>query len=97
MPVGDGQHGGLDGRQPQRKGPGVVLDQHGDEPLETAENGPVDDDRPMLGVVGPDIFQVEPLRHLVVELDRGALPLAADGVGDVEIDLRARRTRRRLH
>ena len=59
------------------------------EALEAAENGPVDDDRPVLGVVGPDVLQVEPLRQLVVELNRGALPLPADGVGDVEVDLRA--------
>ena len=36
----------------------------------------------------PDVLQVEPLRHLVIELDRRALPFAADRVGDVEVDLR---------
>ena len=48
----------------------------------------MDDDRTMFGVVRPDVLQVEPLRNLVVELNRGALPLPADGVGDVEVDLR---------
>ena len=43
----------------------------------------------MLGVVGADVLQVEALGQLVVELDRGALPLPADRVGDVEVDLRA--------
>ena len=43
----------------------------------------------MLGVVGADVFQIEALRHLVIELNRRALPLAADRVGDVEVDLRS--------
>ena len=59
-----------------------------DEALEAAENGPVNDHRPMCRVVGADIRQVEPDRQLVVELDRPALPLAAQRVGDVEVDLR---------
>ena len=88
VPVGNRQHDRLDRRQPERKRPGVVLDQDRDEPLEAAEDRPVDDDRPVLGVVGADVFQVEPLRQLVVELDRRALPLPADRVGDVEVDLR---------
>ena len=73
--VGDRQDGHLHRRQPERERSGVVLDQQRDEALETAENGPVDDDRPVLGVVGADVFQVEALGHLVVELDRRALPL----------------------
>ena len=66
----------------------VVLDQQRDEALEAAEDRAVDDDRAVLGVVGADVLQVEPLRQLVVELDRGALPLPPDRVGDVEVDLR---------
>ena len=86
--VGDRQHDRLIGASQSGKRPGVVLDQDRDEPLEAAENRPMDDDRPMLGVVGAGVFQIESLRHLVVELDRRALPLAADGVGDVEVNLR---------
>ncbi len=82
------QHHHLHGRQPQRERPGVVLDQQGDEPLEAAEDRPVDDDRLVLGVVGADVLQPEPLRDLIVELNRRALPLPADRVGDVEVDLR---------
>ena len=89
MAVGDGQHRRLDRRQPHRESPGIVLDQQGDEPLEAAENRPVDDHRPVLGVVHADVLQLEALRHLVIELDGGALPLPADRVGDVEVDLRA--------
>jgi hypothetical protein len=89
VPVGNRQHGGLQRGQPQGERPGEVLDQDRDEPLEAAEDGAVDHDGPVLGVVGPDVLQVEALGHLVVELDRGALPLAAERVGDVEVDLRA--------
>ncbi len=86
--IGNRQDHDLDRRQPERERPGIVLDQQGDEPLETAENRPVDDHGPVLGVVGPDVLQVEALGHLVVELDRRALPLATDGVDDIEVDLR---------
>src|SRR5436305_1110941 len=69
-------------------GGGMMLDQDSDEPLETAENRPVDDDRPVLGVVRAGVLQVEVFRLHVVELDRCALPFAADRVGHVEVDLR---------
>jgi hypothetical protein len=49
----------------------------------------VDDHRAVLGVVGADVAEVEALGRQVVELDRAELPLAADRVGDVEVDLRA--------
>ena len=37
----------------------------------------------------PMYFRSNRSRHLVVELNRAALPLAAERVGDVEVDLRA--------
>ena len=40
------------GRQPGGQGAGVVLQQDGEEPLHRAEQGTVDHDRPMPGVVG---------------------------------------------
>ena len=46
------------------------------------------DRRPVRGVVLSHIGEVEPLRGVVVELDRSELPLAADAVGHVEVDLR---------
>ena len=66
-----------------------MLEQQRHEPLEAAENRAVNDDRLVLGIVGADVLQAEPLRDLVVELDRRALPLPADGVLDVKVDLRA--------
>jgi hypothetical protein len=89
MPIGNRENYGLDGRQPQGPGPRKVLNQQGQKALEAAENGPVDDDRPMFLVVGAHIFEVEVLGLRVVELNGRALPLPADRIGDVEIYLRS--------
>src|SRR5690242_21273568 len=48
----------------------------------------MDHHRPMLGVVGAGVAELEALRHLEVELAGAALPGAAQRVGDVEVDLR---------
>src|SRR5207249_9598963 len=48
---------------------------------------PMDHHGTMFGVVGADVFQLELLRQLVIELNRRALPLAAERVGDSEVDL----------
>ena len=88
VPIGNRQDDRLHRRQPERERAGEVLDQDGDEALEAAEDGAVDHHRPVLGVVGADVVQVEALGHRVIELDRAALPLAAERVGDVEVDLR---------
>ena len=48
----------------------------------------MDHHRPVLGAVGPDVGQAEALRELVVELDGAELPAPAEGVVDVEVDLR---------
>src|SRR6185369_13279618 len=88
MAVGNRQHDGLNRRQPEWERAGVVLDQNGDEALEAAEDCTMNHDRPVLGVVGADVFQVEVLRLLVVELNRCALPLAPDRIRNIEIDLR---------
>ena len=85
--VGDRQHPDLLGREPDRERAGEVLDQDGDEPLEGAAHGAVDDHRPVLRVVLADVAEVEPLRRGVVELDGAQLPLPPDRVGDVEVDL----------
>jgi hypothetical protein len=62
MAVGNGQKNGLNRRQPERERARVMLDQDGNEPFKAAEYCTMNDDRPMLGVVRPDVFQVEPLR-----------------------------------
>ena len=48
----------------------------------------MDDNRPVLRVVGADVLQIEVLGLHVVELNRGALPLATNSVHHVEVDLR---------
>ena len=56
--VSDRQDDDLYGGQPEWEGACEVLDQDGDEPLEAAEDRPVDDDGPMLGIVGARVCQV---------------------------------------
>ena len=65
-----------------------MLDEQRNEPFEAAENRAVDDHRTVLCVIGADVGEVEALGLHVVELNRRALPLPADGIGDVEVDLR---------
>jgi hypothetical protein len=57
-----------------------MLDQDADEPLAGAEDGPVDHVRRVLGTVLAGIGELEPVRHVHVDLDGAALPLAADRV-----------------
>ena len=87
--VGDRNDDGLDRRQPHRESPGVVLYQDAHEPLHRPEQRPVDHVRPVLLPVVPDVSQAEPLWQVEVELDGRDLPLASDGVSDVDVDLGA--------
>ena len=48
----------------------------------------MDHHRPVLSVVGAGVGELEALGHLEVELAGAALPGAAQGIGDVEVDLR---------
>ena len=68
---------------------GIVLDQDADEALERAEDRAVQHHRPVPRTVLADIGGVEALGQHVVELQRAALPGAADGVLEVELELRA--------
>ena len=87
--VGDRRHHRLHRRQPQRQPAGIVLDQHADEALERAQDRPVQHHRPVLGAVLADIVGVQPLRQDEVDLQRAALPVAADRVAQHELELRA--------
>ncbi len=87
--VADRQQAHLDRRQPRREGAGVVLEQHAEEALDRAEQGAVDHDRALARAVGADVLQAEALRLVEVHLDGRQLPLAADGVTDLDVDLRA--------
>ena len=88
-PVGDGKDLHLDRGQPHREGPGKVLGDDADEPLDGAQQGPVDHHGAVLLPVLSHILQVEALGHLEVQLDGAALPGPAQGVGQVEVQLGA--------
>ena len=66
-----------------------MLEEHAEEALDGAEQGPVQHDRAVPGVVGADVLEVEALRVVEVALDRRQLPRPADGVAHVDVDLRA--------
>ena len=86
--VGDRDHDGLDRRAPERERAREVLDEHADEPLERAVDRAVDRDRPLLLALLVDVLEVEPLgQHQPVDLDRRRLPLAAERVLDLDVDL----------
>ena len=86
---GDVENGCLDWCEPEGEGAGKVFDQDADKTLQRAEDGAVQHDRCVAGVVLANVFGTETLRHGKVDLDRSALPGAADGVLDMEFDLRA--------
>src|SRR5580765_4176492 len=64
-----------------------MLDQDGDETLKGSTDCAMNYHRPVLGVVLAHVDEVESLRGFIVELNRAELPLAADGVRHVEVDL----------
>ena len=87
--IGDRQDPGLFGRQPGGHGAGVLLDEHTDEALQRAHDGPVHHDRAMTFAVLAHIGQVETFRQGEVHLDGGALPFTTDAVQQAHVDLGA--------
>ncbi|MPL93326.1 hypothetical protein SDC9_39452 [bioreactor metagenome] len=75
-------------RQPQRQLACVAFDQDADEALERAEAGAMQHDRAVLRAVDADIARVQPLGQVRVDLQRAALPVAADRIGQHEFELR---------
>ena len=74
-------------RQPEREAAGIVLDQDADHALEAAEDGAVQHDRNLARAVLGDIARAEPLGQHEVDLQRAALPVAADRVAQHEFQL----------
>jgi hypothetical protein len=66
-----------------------VLDQDAEEALDRPEQRPVDHDRALARAVRRLVLHAETLRLVVVKLDGGQLPRAADGVPGLNRDLRA--------
>src|SRR5207253_10863131 len=75
------------GREPQRKRSREMLDQESHEPLQRAVDRPVDHDRPVRPVILARVLEPEALGLLEIELDGGALPLATDGVVELDVAL----------
>ena len=67
----------------------MVLQQDGEEALQGAENGPVEHDGRALCAVLVDVIRAQPAGHVQVHLQRAALPVAADGIPQHELELRA--------
>ena len=65
-----------------------MLDQNRDESLEAPKNGAVDQHRAMFGIIRTDVLQIEVLRLLIIQLNRRALPVSANGVSNVEVNFR---------
>ena len=83
----DGDNLTLTRADPERPFAGVVLSQNGDHALDRAENGSVDNDGLLLLASLVDERQIEAYRQLKVELDRGALVGATQGVHDGDVNL----------
>src|ERR1035437_10225759 len=87
LAIRDGQHNRLNGREPHRERAGVVLDQDAEEALDGAVQGAVHHQRLVgLAILG-DVLQAESAGQGEVELHGGKLPLAADGVHQLDVDL----------
>ena len=86
--LADGEDSRLLRGEPEREGAGEVLDEDAAEPLHAAERGAVDHHGAVRVIVSADVFQLEPLGQVVVELHGAELPLAADAVAHHEVDLR---------
>src|SRR2546421_3765360 len=65
-----------------------MLDQETREPLDRAEDRAMHHQGAMRFVIRARVLEVEALRQRVVELDSRALPLAADRVVELDVDLR---------
>ena len=89
------QHPHLHRREPRGEGAGVVLDEHAEEPLERAEQRPVDHDRAVAGVVGADVLELEAVGHVEVDLDASTAATCGRWRRGRRRRSWARRTRRR--
>src|SRR6267378_2162914 len=70
----------LHGREPEREGSGVVLDENAEEALDGAEQSAVDHQRLMAGAIFGDVFEAEAGGKIEIELHGGELPGSTDGV-----------------
>src|SRR5579859_174284 len=89
MALTDGDDGHLDGREPDGKRAGVMLNQHAERALHGTIKRAMHHDRLLARAVFRYVFQLEAVRQVEVELNGGKLPGAADGVHQLDVDFRA--------
>src|SRR5690554_2502507 len=87
--IGDIEDHRLLGREPQRHGPGVVLDEDAEEALEGAEDRPMEHHRGLACAVLVDELGTQATRQVEVQLQGTALPDAVEAVAQGEFDLGA--------
>src|SRR4051812_21264106 len=89
LSVGDRHHHGLHGCEPYRECSRVVLNQNAEEALDRTVESAMAHERLVLVSIFADILEAEAARQGEIELHGGELPLAADGVHQFHVDLRA--------
>ena len=66
-----------------------MLDQHAEEALDRTHQRPMDHHGSLALAIAGDVLEIETFGQVEVELDGRQLPRPADGVLDVDVDLRA--------
>src|SRR5690242_19253398 len=89
MALTDGDDRHLDGREPDGKCSGVMLDQHAEKTLHGTIKRAMDHDRLFARAIFRHVFQLESVGQVEVELHGGKLPGAADGVHQFDVNLGA--------
>ncbi len=85
----DGDDHRLHRGQPQRECPGKMLNQNAAEAFDAAEQRAVDHQWPFARVVAVNVFNVEALRQVRVNLHCAQLPVALQGIAEDQIQLGA--------
>jgi hypothetical protein len=89
MPVGDRDDDSLYGRQPHRERARVVFDQHAQEAFHGPQQGAVHHVRAPFLPIFADVLEIEELGEVEVELNGAQLPLPAESIFDLDVDLGA--------
>ena len=85
----DGGNNNLTRCQPEGQLAGMFLDQDPQKPFERSQTGPVQHHRAMPCPVRADIACAQSVRKVRVHLQRAALPVASDGIGQGKLQFRA--------
>ena len=89
MAIGDGQYLDLNRRQPEWKGPGILLYKDSHVTLKAAQHGAVYHHRGVLPVIRAGVGHLEASGQVEIELNCGALPVAAQRILELDVDLGA--------